>query len=63
MRAMEPVVAPAIAAIRREVALADAELTSVVGIDEVMVVEEPPTTVTIVVITNDSGAETDSEVD
>jgi len=62
---MEPVVAPAIAAIRREVALADAESTNVVGRDEVvvMVVEEPPTTVKIVVITNDSVAETDCEVD
>lgn len=63
IRAMEPVVAPAIAAIRREVALADGELTSVVGRDEVMVVEEPSTTLTIVVITNGSVAETDFEVD
>ena len=38
IRAMEPVIAPAIAAIRREVALAEGGLTSVAGRDEDIVI-------------------------
>jgi hypothetical protein len=46
-RAMKPVVAPAIAAVRRETVSDDGEVTSVVGRDEVMLLEEPPMTVTV----------------